>query len=229
MDSNKMKSSLLIISLWLISCMACEAQTGKWSFNVGMAYIHPNGEYFAIRPNGKEVRTNIEASLGAKFGLSRQLTRRSKAELSFISFSKHRMIIHQDFPDGTQFQSSDIIKPTAIILSYGYRLIDGKIIRVDLNADLSYLIYNNINFESAGPPFDRTLPLEIDVSNNFRGGFHFNSNLFLSQKLRLQLMTGLLINRLQGTFETENDNEPFSDVDLPFNPIFISLGLEFFF
>lgn len=220
-------------SLWLCilfsqsSLLTAQTRSGEWKLGLGWAMVSPYGEYAVQRNNGKQVRTDVEPGVAVRLDFSKTIGERAFIHGAALLFARHRIVLDQTFPDGASFQSSDQIRPTYLFVGWGYSLVAKNSWQLDVAADISYVLFNDISLASAGPPYDRSLPLDIQSRNSFRGGVHFNSSFYFgkTQSFGIGLKAGLLLNRFQGEFPTEDEVDPLSDIDLAFNPLWVSVSL----
>ncbi len=220
-----MKSIIHLTFAFLLLSLKSSGQSTDWSISLSLGMILPYGEFEVIRPNGKTVQTDIESGFGFQLGVCKQLNAKWSLEVGTGFGSKHSFSIVQNFPDGSDFAAADRLKPTFLYIKGNYKVLNKKAIQVGMALNLGYVLFNDIVLPSAGPPYDRVAPLVIDSKNKWGMGLGVNTLKKINQRLSAKAALDLFINRYQGVFATEDDADPFSDIDLGFNPIRMSVGL----
>jgi len=210
------------------------AQTGsgRWTFRTAALFISPGGEFSAVRANGKRVTSDITADVGLRFEAEYRIGSRTGFSFSYIGGSQHDFVIHQDFPDGTDFESSDSFAYDS--LTAGFTIHRRHRLPVDLFVEpfLTWATYDDIALASAGPPFDRDAPfLEVDVADAFGVGTVVGVDAPLgSSRWSFHALAGLVVIPFQGEFPTQQD-EPGEAATSTLGPGFsfpvVGVGLSF--
>lgn len=140
---------------------ACQADT--WHIRGGVAYASPDGSFQTQRGNGKIVTSDIDEGVVFSLRVERQLTRRLGITMGGLGFSEHHFIIHQDFPDGTEFEARDRFRFKAVTAGVALHFFQDRFAHLMLEPFLLWAWYNDVSLASVGPPYDRTASIDVDV------------------------------------------------------------------
>ncbi len=221
---------IIVIGIYItiVLPMRSQAQLFKSGMHLSMmpVVVIPNGEFQANRPNGKHVTTDVTAGLVIGLFLSTSVSDRIDTSMGYVGLSNHKVKLSQYFPDNSTFLSSDQYTFHSYQLRADYLIAQTNQLKITLGAIVSYAIYNDIYLMSAGPPYDRFAPLDISVNDNLRVGLSVGLERQVSKRLAAILDLALVLHRFKGEFETEDDLDPVSDIDLPLNPLNLGLGIK---
>lgn len=206
---------------------AAARQADSWRLRAGVAYASPDGSFQAQRANGKIVTSDIDEGVLFFFRVERQLTRRLGVTLGGLGLSRHHFIIHQDFPDGTAFEARDDFRFKAVTAGVALHFLQDSFAPVVLEPFLLVAWYNDISIASAGPPYDRTVPIDVDV--NVQPGLGLVASLEIpvaGPSVTLNPWVGLTAVRFTGPFP-DDPSIPGSggDIGVGFSPLMVGLAL----
>ncbi len=206
---------------------AAALQADTWHLRGGVAYANPDGSFQTQRANGKIVTSNIDEGVVFSFRVERQLTQRLGVTVGVLGLSNHHFIIHQDFPDGTEFEARDDFRFKAVTVGLAVHLLQESFAPVVLEPFLLLAWYNDVSMASAGPPYDRTVPLEIDI--NVQPGLGLIANLEIpvaGPSVTLNPWVGLAAVRFTGPFP-DDPSLPGSggNIGVGFSPLMVGVAL----
>ncbi len=221
----------VILAAALTACglphSAAALQADTWHLRGGVAYASPDGSFQTQRANGKIVTSDIDEGVLFSFRVERQLTRRLGITVGGLGLSNHHFIIHQDFPDGTEFEARDDFRFKAVTVGLAVHLFQESFAPVVLEPFLLFAWYNDVSLASAGPPYDRTTSIDVDV--NFQPGLGMIANLEIpvgGPSVTLNPWVGLAAVRFTGPFP-DDPSIPGSggDIGVGFSPLMVGVAL----
>ena len=219
--------ALLIGSVALSQSVAAD----PWQISITGNFVSPDGETTLSRPNGKLVSTDIDSSAGFSLELGYDLGARSTLTLSYAGSAKHKLTIHQDFPDGSDFSSSDNFRMDTISLGWQYKLVPSRGFNVYLEPNLTYVHFSDVYLESAGPPFDREAPLDFEIDEQLGLGLTLGLDVPLgTSNWSMTGTASVMVFGFEGR-TTPDPNDPGFDsgIDLDFNALSVGLGMTYDF
>ena len=225
----------VVVGVTLTVCFlphsAAALQADTWHIRGGVAYASPDGSFQAQRANGKVVTSDIDEGVLFSLRVERQLTRRLGLMVGGLGLSNHNFIIHQDFPDGTEFEARDGFRFKAVTAGVALHFFQESFAPVVLEPFLLFAWYDDVSIASAGPPYDRTVPIDIDV--NALPGIGMITSLEIpvgGPSVTFNPWVGLAAVRFTGPFP-DDPSIPGSggDIGVGFSPLMVgaSLGLHF--
>lgn len=222
------RSSLLAAG---VACVAspCHGQVPGWAVSVHAGPMQANGYFTAVRANGKRVTSDIDGGWYHSGRIARRLNRSWSIEAGYEGSRSREFRIDQAFPDDTDFTSADSFSYQAVTLGGRRWFSTGPGVRVSGGAYLAVGWYDDVSLPSAGPPYDRTLPLDIDVETRPAFGLDLTLAFPIGRSgLALDTRVGVTVVRFSGPFP-DDPSVPGSggDIDVPFNPAYVTLGLSF--
>lgn len=141
-----------------------DAQQNPWVVRAGAGYAVPDGTFEAQRANGKIVTSDIDAGPLFSVRVERRVSPRIGLTLGGVR-SDHDFIIHQDFPDGTAFEARDSFRFQAITAGVAFHWFEGRGAHFIVEPYFLFAWYDDVSLDSAGPPFDRTDPIDVAVES----------------------------------------------------------------
>ncbi len=206
---------------------AAALQADTWHIRGGVAYASPDGSFQTQRANGKIVTSDIDEGVLFSFRVERQLTRRLGVTVGGLGLSNHHFIIHQDFPDGTEFEARDEFRFRAVTAGVAVHLFQESFAPMVLEPFLLFAWYDDVSLASAGPPYDRTVPIDVDV--NFQPGLGLIASLEIpvgGPSVTLNPWVGLAAVRFTGPFP-DDPSIPGSggDIGVGFSPLMVGVAL----
>ena len=232
MESRSTTSArvLLVVALSGATTLAV-AQESAWSLSLRAGMMDAGGEFTATRDNGKTVASDIDGGFYVSVGVERRLGPRWGVSFGYEGSPSRTFGIEQDFPDGTDFSSSDSFSYHALTGGVVYRLLTRSSFDLLVEPYLAWGWFDDVSLAGAGPPFDRTEPLAVDVSSGLGAGAALSARARLGDGgFSLGARGGLTIQRFQGIFP-DDPSIPGSggDIDVAFNPVYLTVELAFFF
>jgi len=225
-------SILLTCACLLAAARPTPAHEPAWSLRLGAVLVVPDGSYEAVRENGKRVTTEMSADLGLAVEIERRLTARLGLALGFTRTASHELTLRQDLPDGSVHRASDAFPFQELRAGVAYHLTPGHRADVLLVGFVSAASFGDVVLASAGPPYDRTAPLEVDVRRAIGGGGGLSLELpFATGHFAVCARVDLAVIGFRGEFPSESPDgdEPPGDLDLDFNPVRFGLGVRLLF
>lgn len=140
------------------------AQTKDWTIRAGLAYARPSGAFEAERANGKVVSSDVDGGVSYSIRVERRLTPRFGVTVGGMR-SEHDFIIHQDFPDGSEFEARDGFAFEAVTAGVAIHLMHDGPVELVVEPFVLFARYDDVSLGSAGPPYDRTYPIDVDVES----------------------------------------------------------------
>ena len=202
-----------------------------WHLRGGVGYASPDGSFQAQRANGKIVTSDIDEGVLVSLRVERQLTRRLGITVGGLGLSRHHFIIHQDFPDDTEFEARDGFRFNAVTAGVALHFLQDRFAQVVVEPFLLFAWYNDVSIASAGPPYDRTLPIDVDVQAVPGIGLITSLEIPLGNpSVTLNPWVGLAAVRFTGPFP-DDPSIPGSDGDIGvgFSPLMAGVALGFHF
>lgn len=220
---------LILTAMLLVSTAAFAEE--PWHVSVGLRAIDANGEKSLHRPNGKTVSTDIDGGSGIDVALRRSLTDRWSLSLAYFGSSEHRVTLRQDFPDGTDFSTSDTFDFDALALGFPYELLAKSGWRLALEPFVAFVSYDDVYLQSAGPPFDQQAPLNLDIEDEIGVGARLAlESRFSDSRWRWYVDTRLLVVKFEGTTYPNPDFPgTSSSIELDFNSLMLGIGVGYDF
>lgn len=220
----------IILAASIIGCClprsaACQENT--WHIRGGTAYASPDGTFETQRQNGKIVMSDIDEGVVFALRVERQLTRRFGLTVGGLGLSQHHFIIHQDFPDGTEFEARDRFRFKAVTAGIALHFFQDKFAHLMIEPFLLFAWYNDISIASAGPPYDRTRSIDVDVNPQPGIGLVVSLEIPLRGKfVTLNPWAGLAAVRFTGPFPAD-PSIPGSegDIGVGFSPLMAGVML----
>ena len=225
---------VLLASLLTICCLpsvAIAQKTHSWHIRGGVAYASPDGSFETQRANGKFVTSDIDEGTVFALRVERQLTRRLGITVGGLGLSEHYFIIRQDFPDGLTFIARDAFRFNAVTAGIALHFFQNRFAQVVLEPFLLFAWYNDVILSSAGPPFDRTTPLDIDIESRPGLGLIVNLEIPLgTPALTLNPWAGLAAVEFSGPFPADPALPGTEgDIGVGFSPLMVGVALGFHF
>lgn len=227
---NAVRDARVSVSLLvLLSASAASAATPSWTLRLGAGLSDPDATFSARRPNGKVVSTS--ATTGRAIEVSAERRSGRWGLLVGVSHtSSHELVLLQEFPDGTSFTARDWIDVASALAGVVFRLVPDR--RWDLRLELAgtWNRFSDPVLLGAGPPFDRSTPLDIATEDvpgaAFRVGFDMP---WKRGGWSVGGWVGVHVLGLRGEFPPENlegDAVDVGDLDLRWNPVGAGLHLS---
>jgi len=223
------RTAILVLTIWAHGlCHPVSArQAGTWHIRGGAAYGNPDGHFTAQRANGKIVTSDIDGGILFSFRVEKQITDRLGITLGGLGGSKHHFIIHQDFPDDTEFEARDEFRFKAVTAGVALHYFSDKTIGIVLEPFLLLAWYNNVSLSSAGPPYDRDASIEVDVNLQPGLGLIANIEIYLiGRSVTINPWTGLAAVRFTGPYAADPsipDSE--GNIGVGFSPLMVGIAL----
>ncbi len=225
--------NVLVVAVLTACCLprAAAAQQSTWHLRGGVGYASPDGSFEAQRANGKIVTSDIDEGVLVSLRVERQLTRRLGITVGGLGLSQHHFIIHQDFPDDTEFEARDGFRFNAVTAGVAVHFLQDRFAQVVLEPFLLFAWYDDVSIASAGPPYDRTLPIDVDVQPMPGIGLITSLEIPLERpSVTLNPWVGLAAVRFSGPFP-DDPSIPGSggDIGVGFSPLMagVALGVHF--
>ncbi len=207
------------------SAVALQADT--WHIRGGVAYASPDGTFQAQRANGKIVTSDIDEGVLFSFRVERQLTRSLGVTVGGLGLSNHHFIIHQDFPDGTEFEARDEFRFKAVTVGLAFHVFRESFAPVILEPFVLFAWYDDVSLASAGPPYDRNASIDVDV--RFQPGLGMIASLEIpvgGPSVTLNPWVGLAAVRFTGPFPGDPSIAGSEgNIGVGFSPLMVGLAL----
>ena len=204
-------------------------QTATWRISALGGIVAADGGFSTMRENGKTVTSDIDGGAYVALGMERALSARWAVSLGYETTTGRTYRIDQDFPDQTSFSSSDTFDYRAVAAGASLTFVDRTPIVVRVEPTLSWGWVNDFTLSSAGPPYDRTVPLAIDGRGRLGGGLALSGVLPLGESgWGLIIRSGLVIQKVVGDFPAD-PALPGSEgsIATPLNPIHAAFGVTY--
>ncbi len=226
--------TIILAGALAVCCLprsAAALQADTWHIRGGVAYASPDGTFQTQRANGKIVTSDIDEGVLFSLRVERQLTRRLGITVGGLGLSEHHFIIHQDFPDDTEFEARDAFRFRAVTAGVAVHFFQDKFAHVVLEPFLLFAWYDDVSLASAGPPYDRNASIDVDVQPQPGIGMIVNLEIPIGGRfVTLNPWVGLAAVRFTGPFPGD-PAIPGSegDIGVGFSPLMggIALGLHF--
>ena len=145
--------------------------------------------------------------------------------------STHNFIIHQDFPDGTEFEARDKFRFSAVTAGLAIHLFQDRFARVILEPFFLFAWYDDVSLASAGPPYDRNESIDVDVESQPGVGIIAELEIAIGGELvTLNPWVSLAAVRFSGPFP-DDPSIPGSDgnIGVGFSPLSVGVAVAFHF
>jgi hypothetical protein len=198
----------------------------RWIIRLGAAALFPDGESAETRSNGTVATTDIDKGYAFTIRLERRLSSRVGVELGALGYSIHHLTLHQAFPDGTDFESNDSFRFQSLMAGVVLRPIIGG--RVDLIVEpfVHYAMFDDLFIESAGPPFDRAFPREVDVERKPGAGMLAALEI-AAGRMTFGPWLAFALTPFHGTYAPEPSGVNGGEIRANFNPLMAGVGMGF--
>ena len=205
-------------------------QERGWRVSANVGGMTANGEFSAVRPNGKRITSDISGGFYLALAVARHVGDRWRIFLGYEGSPSATFTIDQAFPDSTSFSSSDTFSYNALTAGAAFDAVSQPSWFLRLAPYLAYGWFSNVSLAGAGPPFDRTAPLDITVDSRLGFGFSLSALARVGSGWTVGGRGGMTIQRFQGTFP-EDPSMPGTagDVDVAFNPLYLTAEVGFAF
>ncbi len=204
---------------------------GDWRARAAIVSIDSNGESELTRPNGKVVTTDISAEVGVDLSVEYQFNNRLGFTLGYLGGSEHEINLHQDFPDGTDFMTSDSFRFNALTVGLAIDLMSRREIEFYLEPFLAYVAFDDVLLESAGAPFDRDTPLDFQIDDKLGFGAAMGLDLPIGQgNWVFHARARVLVVEFEGETSPDPVDPSFSSsIGLDFNALILGIGAGYRF
>lgn len=230
----KLATVILPASLAILAAIAPAdlfAAAYSWQANIAFTSIDPNGQSSLLRPNGKTVTTSMDRQAGMALALRYRVSDRISISAGFLGNSTHTVVLHQDFPDGTDFDTSDMFRFNALTIGLPYSLSRARNWDFYVEPFLAYVTFDNVFLESAGPPFDIDIPLDLKVDDKLGFGAALGFDYPVAgDRWVLHAGARILVAKFDGQTSEDPSSPGFSSsMELDFNALLLSAGVGYRF
>lgn len=203
----------------------------SWQTNIAFTSIDPNGESSLLRPNGKTVTTSMDRQTGMELAVRYQVSDRIGVSAGFLGNSTHTIVLHQDFPDDTDFETSDTFRFNALTIGLPVSLSPTRNWDFYVEPFLAYVMFDDVFLESAGPPFDIDMPLDLNVDDKLGFGAALGFDYPVAgDRWVLHAGARILVAKFDGQTSEDPSNPGFSSsMELDFNALLLSAGVGYRF
>lgn len=157
-------AAVVLMMPWLLQSAVAQ-DTTFWKIYGGVGYMHVDGrsESQTESQAGLPVVETTDIEDGRMFilRLERRFTQSLGLSVGGLGWSDHVFVLHQRFPDGTEFESRDSFTLRALSLGVVAHFFEDQIAHLALELFLMYAWYDELTLAGAGPPLDDTEPRVI--------------------------------------------------------------------
>lgn len=184
------------------------------------------GEFEDTRTNGKRVRADLAHAVALRVGVVVPVGG-LRIEAGIRVLESSRLRIEQEFPDETDFAAVDRTEWRGGWTGIRIGVARSERAMLDIVPTLLIGSWSAVSVPSAGPPWDRSLPLDLEPETSVGGGVEVRGEFRLTDRIRATGRASLTRLRFRATIE-DDPSEPGTagEVDLDANPLEFTLGLS---
>lgn len=225
--NHRLPVSRLLLLLAAAATISIPAQAQQWEVGIRALHVSPDGHFSDRRENGKLVESRLEPSLSIAISVSRGLSESVSVGVEYTGAASYDFVIHQDFPDGTEFESRDASDYHAVAVHVPILIREiAPRLHWWFEPSVGISFKSDVTLASSGNAYDRTDPIAVDVSRALRVGMMTTIEYALGP-VSLEALTGFAVERFQGQFPDDPTAPGIGgDIDVAFNPVVFGLGVR---
>lgn len=221
---------LIVAASLILLTQPAIAQKDSWHLRGAAAYARADGSFHTQRANGKFVTSDIDDGIVFNLRAERRISSRVGVTVGGLGLSRHRFIIHQDFPDGTTFEASDDFLFQAVTTGAAIHFLRERRAQFLLEPFLLFAWFDDVSVASSGNMFDRETPIDVDIQPQLDVGLIASFEFSVAKSLSVGPWVGLSAVRFTGPFPADPalpDSE--GDIDVDFSPVMAGVAMTYHF
>ncbi len=212
------------LTLALLGPRAARSQGPTLIVEVGYGAL--GGTFEDLRSNGKRVHADLTGGPSVALGLAVTVGGRD-VEAGVLHLADASVVIAQEFPDGGRFRAAEPTAWTGAWLAVPWTVARFGGLRLDLSPRAVVGRWREVTLASAGPPWDRTRPLDLAPGTSVGLGLGAAVRGGLSRSVEAGLTATLLRLRFHADIADDPvDPGTGGDVDLDANPLTLAVSLR---